>query len=117
MSNRRTIPPVPAPADWHSARSSKFIVYREPQDDSYLDGNGDLVQRSKRIDIAGVTFIEEDAQGNVIPRNTEGYPNLLSFNQDELRGIAQNNPAVLTAYQEAIPKLAALWDAIYQSIK
>lgn len=156
MTTRRTLDPVPSPANWFSVGVNSLTVYRTPQDDSYThevmvdhtnantgqteytDGNGKgwytpgeepegwtplqvastvLVPRTKRGEVSGVTIVEEDAEGNAIPRSTEGYAEFLSFNMNELREIAQANPATVgLAYNEAVDKLQALAAAICAAV-
>jgi len=156
MTTRRTIDPVPTPANWFSVGVNNLTVYREPQDDSYTvetqvplkdaDGNHaytadgsnheyfaegtqpagyeavtvagtELVPRTKRGEVSGITITEEDAEGNVIPRSKEGYAEFISFNMNELRTIAEANPATVgLAYQEAVGNLQALAGAIYDTL-
>jgi len=116
MSYRRSIPTPPTRANWQRARSDKFVVYRQPQDDSYTDEQGNLVPRNKRIDLTGITFVEEDAEGVVIPRGAEGFSEITTLQTEDIRDLAKAHPEVRRAYQEMIARLTAFYDAIYNAI-
>jgi len=68
--------------------------------------------------LRGVDIVEEDANGAVINRGTEGYASFGKFNTAELRELAIANPSTVGAkYQETIVALQELADAIYTAVK
>lgn len=111
-----------------------LIYYRDPQDPAtnvgwYIEGEQPdgweaeliekkvLVPRTKRGEVSGISIVEEDASGAPIPRGTEGYAEFQSFNMEELRTLAQANPALVGgAYNTAVSALQALADAIYSAV-
>lgn len=77
-----------------------------------------LVARTKRGEVSGISIVEAAASGNPIARDTEGYAEFLSFNMNELRDMAESNPATVgAAYQTAVGALQALAAAIYDTVK
>lgn len=76
------------------------------------------VMRDARGAINSVQIVEEDADGNMIPRGKEGFSELAAFGSKEMRDLAMANAdTVGIAYDTAVAALRNLAEAIYAAVK
>lgn len=76
------------------------------------------VMHNARGSIGNVQIVEEDADGNAIPRGKEGFSELAAFGSSEMRDLAMANAdTVGIAYDTAVAALRNLAEAIYAAVK